>query len=94
MRELLQWLAEGNEHPLIQSSVFHYEFEFIHPFADGNGRMGRLWQTLILSQWNPIFSQYPCRKLDLSKPKSLLRCIASEHRMAQILHLLLSLFCR
>lgn len=48
MGELLQWLAEGNEHPLIQSSVFHYEF--IHPFADSNACMGRLWQTLILSR--------------------------------------------
>lgn len=55
MGELFHWLEEGNEHPLIQSSVFHYEFEFIHPFADGNGRMGSLWQSLILSQWNPIF---------------------------------------
>lgn len=51
----MQWLAEGYKHPLIQSSVFHYQFEFIHPFADGNGLMGLLWQTLILRQWNPIF---------------------------------------
>ena len=48
--ELLHWLKHAKEHPLITSCVFHYEFEFIHPFADGNGRMGRLWQTLILSQ--------------------------------------------
>jgi Fic family protein len=58
MSELLQWLAQSDVHPLIQSSVFHYEFEFIHPFADGNGRMGRLWQTLILSRWNPLFCSY------------------------------------
>jgi Fic family protein len=63
MSELLQWLAQSDVHPLIQSSVFHYEFEFIHPFADGNGRMGRLWQTLILSRWNPLFAHIPVESL-------------------------------
>lgn len=63
MGDLLHWLAQRNEHPLIQSSIFHYEFEFIHPFADGNGRMGRLWQTLILSRWNPIFANIPVESL-------------------------------
>lgn len=63
MGDLLQWLAQSKEHPLIVSSVFHYEFEFIHPFADGNGRMGRLWQTLILSRWNPIFANIPVESL-------------------------------
>lgn len=63
MSDLLAWLKDSQEHPLIQSSVFHYEFEFIHPFADGNGRMGRLWQTLILSQWQPIFANIPVESL-------------------------------
>ncbi|MDP2815932.1 MAG: Fic family protein [Rectinemataceae bacterium] len=56
IKDLLSWLKVSKDHPLIASSVFHYEFEFIHPFADGNGRMGRLWQTLILSRWNPLLA--------------------------------------
>jgi Fic family protein len=59
IQDLLGWLARGEWHPLVASCVFHYEFEFIHPFADGNGRMGRLWQTLILSQWRPILAYLP-----------------------------------
>ena len=59
MDDLLGWLANTELHPLIASCVFHYEFEFIHPFADGNGRMGRLWQTLILSRWRPVLAYLP-----------------------------------
>lgn len=57
--DLLAWLESAPVHPLIASCVFHYEFEFIHPFTDGNGRMGRLWQTLILSQWQPVLAYLP-----------------------------------
>ncbi|MBU0728626.1 MAG: Fic family protein [Proteobacteria bacterium] len=57
--DLLKWLENTREHPLISGSVFHYEFEFIHPFTDGNGRLGRLWQTLILGRWKPIFFMIP-----------------------------------
>ena len=63
MSNLLLWLGDTGEHPLIASSVFHYEFEFIHPFKDGNGRMGRLWQTLILTRWKPLFADVPVESL-------------------------------
>ncbi len=59
MDDLFDWLRSSDIHPLIKSSVFHYELEFIHPFTDGNGRVGRLWQTLILYRWKEIFSMMP-----------------------------------
>lgn len=61
MNELLGWMREAQTkvHPLVLSSVFHYEFVFIHPFSDGNGRMARLWHTAILSKWKPIFEYIP-----------------------------------
>ena len=61
MDDLFKWMkkAQLHVHPLILSSVFHYEFVFIHPFSDGNGRMARLWHTAILSEWKPIFEYIP-----------------------------------
>lgn len=59
MRDLFAWLRTTDTHPLITSCVFHYEFEFIHPFIDGNGRMGRYWQTMILARWKSIFAWLP-----------------------------------
>ncbi len=59
MQQLFNWLDNADFHPLIRSCAFHYELEFIHPFSDGNGRMGRLWQTLILSEWQPLLAYLP-----------------------------------
>jgi Fic family protein len=53
------WAKKTDIHPLIKSSILHFEIEFIHPFIDGNGRIGRLWQTLILSKWNELFAWLP-----------------------------------
>lgn len=63
MADLFNWLKTSDIHPLIKSCVFHYEFEFIHPFQDGNGRMGRLWQTVILKEWKEIFAWLPVETL-------------------------------
>lgn len=63
MGQLLDWIGTSQVHPLISSSIFHYEFEFIHPFSDGNGRLGRLWQSLILNAWNPIFEHLPIESM-------------------------------
>ena len=63
MKDLLDWAKKAEVHPLIKSCVFHYEFEFIHPFADGNGRMGRMWQTLLLYKWKSLFGWLPIETL-------------------------------
>lgn len=59
MADLFEWISQTDTHPLVSSCVFHYEFEFIHPFMDGNGRMGRYWQTMLLSRWKGIFAWLP-----------------------------------
>ena len=81
MSDLFQWLKDTDEHPLIKSSVFHYEFEFIHPFEDGNGRMGRLWHSRILAEWNPLFIHLPIENMILQNQAAYYQAL--EHSTAQ-----------
>lgn len=69
INDLIDWYRGSRLHPLIKSSVFHYEFEFIHPFADGNGRMGRMWHTLLLGKWKELFYWLPIDELIQSRQK-------------------------
>lgn len=82
MEALFGWMrrAADKVHPLILSSVFHYEFVFIHPFADGNGRMARLWQTALLSAWNPVFQYLPLESRIHEFQDEYYEAIATCHR--------------
>jgi len=81
--DLLQWLRYTELHPLIASCVFHYEFEFIHPFADGNGRMGRLWQTLMLSRWRPVLAFLPVETVIRDQQADYYEALAAADKAAE-----------
>jgi Fic family protein len=81
--DLLAWLEGSDWHPLIISCVFHYEFEFIHPFADGNGRMGRLWQTLILSQWRPVLAYLPVEAVIRAQQDAYYAALSASDQQAE-----------
>lgn len=97
MADLARWLQQAKDHPLITSSVFHYEFEFIHPFSDGNGRMGRLWQTLILSQWHPLFLSLPLESVIKDHQQQYYQALEQADQQADstpFVHFILSVIAR
>ncbi len=82
IQELFSWYAASEMHPLIKSAVFHYEFEFIHPFQDGNGRMGRMWHSLLLGQWKELFFWLPIEELIQSRQKEYYDSLGVADKMA------------
>ena len=77
---LFDWYKSSEIHPLIRSAIFHYEFEFIHPFADGNGRMGRLWHSMLLGKWNEIFYWLPIEELIRSRQQEYYDALGKSDR--------------
>ena len=82
VNDLFEWLTESTDHLLIRSCVFHYEFEFIHPFSDGNGRMGRLWQSLILGRLHPLFEHLPVENMVYANQQAYYDAITGSSRVA------------
>lgn len=82
INNLFTWYQQSELHPLIKSAIFHYEFEFIHPFADGNGRMGRMWHSLLLGNWKELFFWLPIEELIQSRQKEYYDALGTADRQA------------
>lgn len=83
MGDLFDWLKRSKDHLLIRSCVFHFEFEYIHPFIDGNGRMGRLWQSLILGKLHPLFEHLPVENMVYSNQQQYYDAISASTSAGQ-----------
>lgn len=79
---LFTWYQQSELHPLIKSSIFHYEFEFIHPFADGNGRIGRMWHSLLLGNWKELFFWLPIEELIQSRQHEYYEALSTADKQA------------
>lgn len=82
IENLLKWVEHSDLHMLVKSCIFHYEFEFIHPFQDGNGRMGRMWQTLLLATYHLVFVYLPIETLIKERQQEYYRCLAQADARA------------
>ena len=82
IHNLFVWYQQSELHPLIKSAIFHYEFEFIHPFADGNGRMGRMWHSLLLGKWKELFFWLPIEELIQSRQKEYYDALSAADKQA------------
>ncbi len=82
IHNLFVWYQQSELHPLIKSAIFHYEFEFIHPFADGNGRMGRMWHILLLGKWKELFFWLPIEELIQSRQKEYYDALSAADKQA------------
>ena len=78
--DLFEWLSSTDLHPLLSSCIFHYEFEFIHPFADGNGRTGRLWHTMLLARWRPVLAWLPIESVIRERQQGYYAALAQSNR--------------
>lgn len=82
IQALFAWYSDSEMHPLIKSAIFHYEFEFIHPFQDGNGRMGRMWHSLLLGNWKELFFWLPVEELIQSRQKEYYDALGKADKIA------------
>ena len=83
INDLFEWLRTAKDHLLVRSCVFHYEFEFIHPFVDGNGRTGRLWQSLILGRLHPLFEHLPVENMVYANQQAYYDAITASTKAGQ-----------
>ena len=84
IQDLFDWYQHSEMHPLIKSAIFHYEFEFIHLFADGNGRMGRMWHSMLLGQWKELFYWLPVEELIRTRQKEYYDALGKSDKEADI----------